>query len=490
MIHRRRAGILTFDVKRRKLFTLCLPLMMTLSQPLEAGLKPHSLGEDHTADVTLVAAPQELQFGTARVAGMTYNGSYAGPLLKVKPGGTLHVRLVNHLQEDTNLHFHGILTSPLGRSDNMMIAVKPGDSFDYEIKVPRLQSPGLYWYHTHIHGSTEEGVMGGLSGPLLVEGFADRFVSGSRPVEQILVLKEYRDRRGDDGDHRDQFDGRIMTINGQAEAALNMQPGERQLWHVGNFGPNLPFRLSIQGHSFTIVGRDGVPALHPTVVDALTVNPGSRYEVFIDAGAPGTFPILGSDDDGDERGRGWRRRHDDRSENEQVGVLQVSGTAAPATIVPQLQPAPARDLAGAHIDAFRTIVFAGNRREYTINGNVFDHTRVDTRVPLGNIEQWTIENDSRELHVFHIHQVNFQVMEIEGQAQSFNGAVDTVPVLPHQSVVVRLAFTDPEIVGRFMYHCHVLEHEDRGMMAQIEVYDPRHPTGSNDREATGMPSMR
>ena len=229
--------------------------------------------------VTLVAAPQRLQFGGASAAGMTYNGNYAGPLLRVSPGGTLRVRLVNHMTQDTNLHFHGILASPLGRSDNMIISVKPGESFDYEVKVPSLQTPGLYWYHTHIHGSTEDGVMEGLSGPLLVVGFVNRYLSGARPAEQILVLKEYDEGHRGVSFFRSHSDGRVMTINGRSDAPFSMHAGERQLWHIGNFGPNKPYRLSIKGHPFTIVGRDGVPALHPTRSDALTVYPGSRYEV-------------------------------------------------------------------------------------------------------------------------------------------------------------------------------------------------------------------
>ena len=246
----------------------------------------------------------------------------------------------------------------------------------------------------------------------------------------------------------------------------------------------------IKAHSFTIVGRDGVPALHSTVVDSLTVYPGSRYEVLVDAGAPGAFPILGSDDDGRERGRRRRNRdEDDRGNDDEVANLQVSGQPSPASPLPQLKPAPARDLSDAHLDAFRTIVFGQSGRQYTMNGEVFDPTRVDTRVPLGNIEQWTVRNDSDQLHVFHIHQVNFQVMQVNGQAQNFDGAVDTVPLLPFQSVTLRIAFTEPEIVGRFMYHCHVLEHEDRGMMAQIEVYDPRHPKQIDASQKMNMPGM-
>ena len=124
-------------------------------------------------------------------------------------------------------------------------------------------------------------------------------------------------------------------------------------------------------------------------------------------------------------------------------------------------------------------MFAQDDRKYTINGRTFNHDRVDTRVPLGNVEQWTIQNLSAEMHIFHIHQVNFQVMAREGHPEPFNGNVDTVRIPSFQSVTVRISFTSREILGRFMYHCHVMEHEDRGMMAQIEVYDPSQSSSAN-----------
>ncbi len=94
-------------------------------------------------------------------------------------------------------------------------------------------------------------------------------------------------------------------------------------------------------------------------------------------------------------------------------------------------------------------------------------------MPLGSIEEWTIRNASEELHVFHIHQLPFQVVSLNGKPLPFQGLQDTIDVPIHGEVKIRMAFTDPVIVGRFMYHCHILEHEDKGMMAQIEVYDPK-----------------
>jgi suppressor of ftsI len=431
---------------------------------------------DRCEQVTLVAAPQTLMLGGVQIRGFTYNNDYGGPVLRVRPGGTLCVRLVNHLAQNTNLHFHGILASPLGRSDNMMIEVKPGQSFDYVVKVPRWQTPGLYWYHTHVHGLAEQAVLHGLSGPLLVEGSEDRFLQPHAFQQQLIVLKEYRESSSLDRTLREHYGGRLFTINGEVEPTLRVRPDEWQLWHLGNFGPNRPFRLVIQSHTLVVVGRDGVPVLHPFTVNDLTVDPGSRYEVLIKANQAGTYPIFASDDDGDGRGRG-RGREDNPNDPPQfrVGTLEVAGTAATSMHMPELRQAETRDLTAVHIDAFRTIVFGQVGRQYTINGLTFDHDRVDTRVPLGNIEQWMIQNASDEMHVFHIHQVNFQVVDRNGKTESFNGNVDTVRIPPHQSVTVRIAFTRREILGRFMYHCHVMEHEDRGMMAQIEVYEPQQP---------------
>ena len=460
-----------------------------------AATPPSSSVQSVSNKVILVAAPQVLYFGDASAPGMTYNGDYAGPLLRVKPGGILSVHLVNHLQRDTNLHFHGILTSPLGRSDNMMVHVAPGQSFDYEVKVPRYQTPGLYWYHTHIHGEAYKDVNAGLSGPLLVEGSVVPFERAAPGVEQVMVLKEYEVDRESKADFPNELRRRILTINGSINTMLNLRPGEHQLWHIGNLGPNRPFQLSIAGHQLTIVGHDGAPSLHPVTVDTLDVDPGSRYDVLFDAGGAGDFSIRGAADDGDGRGRGGcqrgRTHRDQREDNNDtegvlLGTLRVSGTPLTPSPMPASILSPAQDLTYSHIDAHCLIVFGEEGRDYTINGKTFDPMRVDTRVPLGSIEEWTIRNDSNDMHVFHIHQVNFQVMSVNGQPQSFNGAVDTVRVLPRAPVVIRIAFTHPEIVGRFMYHCHVLQHEDRGMMAQIEVYDSRHPSAES---GSVMPSM-
>jgi FtsP/CotA-like multicopper oxidase with cupredoxin domain len=156
-----------------------------------------------------------------------------------------------------------------------------------------------------------------------------------------------------------------------------------------------------------------------------------------------------------------------------LGIVEVSGVAE-STSREVTHFASSGDLRNASIDAKRTISFSQSKdaKKYYIDGRLYDHERIDLRVPLGNIEEWTIRNESDEFHEFHIHQVNFQVTQIDGKPQDYAGRADIVRVPERGSVTIRMSFTDPRIIGRFVFHCHVLRHEDLGMMANIEVYDP------------------
>ena len=159
-----------------------------------------------------------------------------------------------------------------------------------------------------------------------------------------------------------------------------------------------------------------------------------------------------------------------------LATVASSGAQAPEIPLPTSFP-PITDLRDRRIDARRQIDFADQGDGFTINGQMYDHNRIDTTVPLGNVEEWTIRNTSRELHVFHIHQTDFQVVEINGVAQRFTGYQDTVS-LPFKTkrgpgtVKVIIPFTNPVIVGKFVYHCHIVQHADQGMMANIEVVAP------------------
>ena len=423
-------------------------------------------------NVTLEARPQKVDLGGVSFDGLTFNGDYAGPLLRVHPGDIMHIHLINHLPEKTNLHFHGFHASPLGQGDNIFAVAEPEGTLDYIVKISPHQPAGFFWYHTHIHGLTEQQVNRGLSGGLLVDGFADQIPALGHVDEKILVLKQYAVEKSPDPAIKN-LHNLVQTVNGQLLSSMTMRKGETQLWHIANHGADLTFHLSLQGHKFRIVGRDGVSSNKETVVDRLDIGPANRLEVLVDAGdTAGSFDLVS---EGAPVGVGAARQ-----DNRVLGSVVVGNDAAVAPVA-TIQSFPAKlDLRQAEIKARRTYVFSqhiavkdGEEDQYLINNQLFDHNRIDTRVPLGNVEEWTIKNDSDDMHVFHIHQIHFQVVEINGQKQDFDGYMDTVRIPERGEVKIIVPFNDPISVGKFVYHCHVLLHEDKGMMGIIEVYDPK-----------------
>ncbi len=418
--------------------------------------------KDGLLSVTLVAAPKSITLDKVHIEGQIYNDDYPGPLLRVYPGDTLRIKLVNHLTEPTNLHFHGYQGTPLGNSDNMHISVMPGQSFDYEVIIPKTQPPGIYWYHDHIHGMAEKHIKSGLSGGLEVMGFADQFPELKGITERLYVLKDYEIEGSTDPYVLNELHEYIQTFNGQTFFHATMRPGESQLWRFMNSSANLYFHLMIKDHSFRMIGDDAAAMNQEIETKSIDVKPASRVDFIVTAGAPGEYDIVS-----DKVLTGSKTQRS-------VGQLTIAGP--PAQSVPQIAKFPTfDDLRMGRIDERRTFVLTqlNDDKNYFINGKKFDHARVDTRVPLGNIEEWTIRNDTGDLHVFHIHQISFQVIEVNGVPQTFTGRVDVARVPEKGSIKVLMPFTDPLILGEFMYHCHVLHHEDNGMMANIEVYDPK-----------------
>jgi FtsP/CotA-like multicopper oxidase with cupredoxin domain len=461
----------------------------TAAEPLQSPLEFRS--ENGRLDVALDARNTDIQIGPYTLRGATYNGSYGGPVLRVKPGDVLHVQLTNHLPQATNIHFHGLEVSPLGHGDNAMHMVNPGETWDYEIPIPLDHPPGVYWFHTHGHQFAERQLMGGLSGTLIIDGFQEQVPATKGLREQLLVLKEFTPTAsGALQAVPKPYNFNIKTVSGQLFPRFDIRPGETQLWHFTNQTANSYFRMTLDGHEFLVVGRDSHPLVNPEPERELIMGPGARADVLVTATAAGSFKLIAEKTTTGPAG--------DMFPAQDLALLVSAadaslppptplGTVSAAADARTSQPIP-----GDRIDAERLITFSSDPVTglFFINHTTFDHTRVDVLVPLGNIEEWTIRNSADELHIFHIHQVAFQVVSINGEAVPFAGLVDTVDIPIHGEVKIRIPFTDPIIVGRFMFHCHILEHEDKGMMQQIEVYDPKvgpMPDGPMDMNA--MPGM-
>ena len=443
--------------------------------PAAAALEPLADPPEHRSEngvlnVTLEARPTRVDLGKFHINAVTYDGAYGGPVLRVKPGDVIHLKLVNHLAQATNIHFHGLAVSPQGHADNSMQMVGPGESWDYEVPIPKTHPPGVYWYHTHAHSFAERQLMGGLSGTLIVEGFQDE-VPATRPLkERVFALKEFQpDPHGDLDRVTKAYNVDVKTINGQLMPRVDIQPGETQLWRFIDQTANTYFRLKLEGHRFTVVGRDSQPIPKAEVVKEVMFGPSERVDVLVTGGPSGSYKLVSETTSTGPAGDIFPAQN-------MALLVSAPGASPPAPLGPlTVAPGVAQPIPGDHISAERLVSFSedGVTGLFFINHATFDHDRVDFKVPLGSIEEWTIRNSSDELHLFHIHQAPFQVVSVDGKAVPFQGLLDTVSVPIHGEVRIRIAFTDPTIVGRFMFHCHILEHEDKGMMAQIEVYDPK-----------------
>jgi FtsP/CotA-like multicopper oxidase with cupredoxin domain len=451
------------------IFALAMLLQLPATQAEEAPRLAEIFSDSGILSATLMAEAGKVHIGNLEFDGATYNGAYSGPVLHVHPGELMRLRLVNHLSQPTNLHFHGMRTSPLGNSDNPHLIILPNETFTYEVRVPPTQPAGLFWYHAHIHGLGEQQIMAGLSGTIVIEP--------SVPVPLTQRLFILKDMIFDDETGNDEVDGAlhgiVQSVNGGLLATEAMRPGETQLWRFSNQSANRALHLVMSGHRFRIVAEDGEPVADERFVEVLEMTPGARFDVLMDGVKAGHFPLLAK---GIMTGTGTARLSD-----RVIGYLDVAGDAVAPSVAIHRGPLPP-DLRAVRIDAARDVAFSQTTtsvvadQHFFVNGRMFEPDRMDVRVKLGSTEEWTIRNDSDDMHVFHIHQMGFQVVELNGMPVPFAGYVDTVRVPERGSVKLRLPFTDPLILGRFMFHCHVLRHEDKGMMANIEVYDPAMPS--------------
>jgi len=405
------------------------------------------------------------KLSTVSVAGRpatlkAYNGLYIPPTLRVRPGDTIRLRLTNALAEPTNLHTHGLTVSPRGNSDNVFLRVGPGQTQDYEFQIPANHPRGLFWYHPHPHEFSDEQTRNGMAGAIIVEGLLDSFPTLRHLPERLLLLKGLQLENGrvvitHIGEHV------IRTINGVASPVIVLRPDETELWRIGNLSSDLYFLLTLDGHRFQLVARDGNRRARITTADTVRLSPGARAEVLVSAGAPGVYLLrTGNVDTGPEG---------NQYPGTVMATVRVEGPPATPVVLP---PAllPVEDLRGK-VTNRRTIVLSESKDGNTmfIDGKSFDPNRTDIRVKLGAIEEWTIRNVADELHTFHIHQGPFQLTQINGVPQPADDHRDIVDVPIRGEVKVIIPFTNPLIVGRFVFHCHILSHEDKGMMATIEV---------------------
>ena len=394
------------------------------------------------------------------VIGTTYNGTYVAPTLRLRPGDRLELTVVNQLPEVTNMHFHGLHVSPSGISDNVFIVIEPGATQDYVVEIPETHPSGTFWYHTHAHPYTEPQVMGGLAGLLIVDGLQDLLPEEFRGItESAIVLKDFQAKDGAIlQTNIDSNAPTTRTINAAYQPTISINAGETQLWRLANIGADIYYELQVTGHPFHIIGEDGNPVWQVTSVDSLVIAPGKRFDVLIQGGEPGPAELKTLE---------YNQQGDIYPET-LLATVTVNPSDLTAATLPEKLVEP-DDLRGATVDVSRTITFAKDQASghFLIDGKMFDENRIDQAVKLGALEEWTIINNNSQQHPFHIHTNDFQVISINGEPFEAASHVDTVNLPADGTVVVRIPFLD--FTGKFVYHCHILNHADMGMMATVEV---------------------
>jgi FtsP/CotA-like multicopper oxidase with cupredoxin domain len=431
---------------------------------------------------TLRIAPAQVDIAGKVVTTTVYNGEYMPPVLRVRPGDTVRLVLDNAGSTDANIHYHGLGVTPKVPGDNVFLLVNPATTFQYDFLIPADHPQGLFWYHPHVHPGVNPAIAGGLSGGMIIGNVLAPFPELAGITERVMLLKDMKLKKGVPVQDPDPDGKTIRTINGIYQPLIEIQKGELQLWRIGNIGANIYYKLRLPKHTFQVLAQDGNLTTGLVETGTLIIPPAARYEVLVRGGKPGKYKLKAMPFNTGPQGDAYPAQ-----------VLAHVRVNKPAVTNPIPFPTtfpPVPDLRQAHIDTTRTIVFADAdsddpSTQFTINGQFYDHTRIDTTVTLGTTEEWTIQNTSKELHVFHIHQTDFQVTEIDGKSVPFTGYQDTVSLpfakkkkgkrVPGEVKVI-IPFTNPVIAGEFVYHCHIVQHADQGMMANIQVVPPGTPT--------------
>ncbi|MGC1380213.1 MAG: multicopper oxidase family protein [Candidatus Baltobacteraceae bacterium] len=474
------------------------------------------------AKVTLIA---DINPATG-LPGFLYGGLHGiSPTIRVKPGDTIDIELENQLQaikgdaDDMNLHFHGLGASPKAPGDDVLtMLAKPGQTLHYVVHVPKNQEPGLYWYHPHVHRQTNYQVgEGGMSGAIVVDGLQRHLPGLEKMKERVIVVRSTgigqtikpEEDVDEDGmsmgggdamggsaamgsmDTMHPFitnkhpcsskDGLTTSLNGAVHPVITIAPHEKQFFRVVNATGHKTLNLAIDGGKFEVVAIDGFaldtyPGTPATkTVSTIVIPPAARAEFVVTGPASGhaKFRTLCYDTgpDGDADPPLVLASLKAPAHGQDGGSFDQRPLTVGAPLPQNVYTEPLPPVA-----AKRLVVFSEGAKHFYINGKAFSMRSPPMFVVhVGTVEEWTVRNDTQEIHDFHIHQTHFVVESVNGKKLTHPFWADSF-VVPHRAsdgtpgtAKLLMDFRDPIIRGEFLFHCHILDHEDSGMMAKIQA---------------------
>jgi suppressor of ftsI len=464
---------------------------------------PQVQAKNHVVSLTLHAVNEHGRDAFA------FDGEVVAPVIRASPGDVLRIAYSNDLppksletcaidpcMDMTNLHFHGLSVSPNPPQDDVIgMMARPGETLHYSVEIPRDHPPGLFWYHTHPHGESHRQVLDGMSGAIIIEGM-ERYVPEVAELRERVIVVRGRSivhdphagelmrtveipPKGCGGEAEPVEE--IFTVNGAVRPRIEIAPNERQFWRIVNASADRYLDLQLDGQTFEIVALDGMPlAYHdpknPTrVTDHLLIAPAGRLEAIFTGPPSGTNRALRT------RCVNTGPLGDPNPEMVLADLVQPS-SARPGASQPNANATHRVHAADDHPPLHKvidlepltksepdfTVVFTEDKNSFYINGRKYTPDASPmTSARVGTYQHWRILNASPELHPFHIHQVHFLAYAQNGAPIEHPQWLDTVNVPYGGSVDVILDFTDPVIKGMSLFHCHLLNHEDKGMMAKI-----------------------
>src|SRR5262245_40583505 len=459
------------------------------------------------------------RLGGRRILTLTYGGTIPGPTWRIKPGDRIAVRLINNMTPSapaptivpahqhgvgfemetpsslfTNLHVHGLQVDPRGNGDNVYLEIAPGQYFDFDIPVPANQPSGLFFYHPHRHRSATGQFWNGLQGAIIVEGGLDAVPAIQTARERLIVVSELvlnelgHVPAGTPVPTAGPVDFSTVPavpsqiyfpINGILEPRLTIHPGETQRWRIVNGAAHRALELALErrdtGERIPMhqIAQDGINFPTSKARDTILLAPGNRVEVLVQPDRRGVYQLKSLPHDQGHPG-GTR-----------PGVLLATLVSAgrrvsdPTTFPLPLIPTQMPDISKNPIDNTRTVEWSGEVMTaplvFQIDGKVFDPQRSDQTITVGTTELWTLVNHDVFQHPFHIHVNPFQVIAINGQPYPEPDVWWDTFSLPSKGTVTLRIFFRPDVIGTTVFHCHILPHEDLGMMSRIDLVPPGPP---------------
>jgi FtsP/CotA-like multicopper oxidase with cupredoxin domain len=456
--------------------------------------------------VKLTAVPAEVDIGAAKpVTTYTYDGGLPGSTWVLDPGDTLRIELVNdlpplhgvppvvdmdrpHEWTTTNLHTHGMHVSPAGAGDNVFVTIQPGARHHYEVELPANHPGGLFWYHPHRHGGVTQQVRGGMAGLIVVRGDLDYVPEVRAAAERVMVIQGLEL----DDDFRlpdpipyptatEAFYPRtqiLYPINGVLNPTIHMHPGEVQRWRMLNAAEGKFLDLRLEGHDLHVLAWDGLTLGAPEPAPSVVLAGGNRLEALVRAGAPGSYRLLLSPRSSQHADTpGLPSPPPAELVTRPIATVVVEGWGQEMALPGSL---PAWDPPILPIARRRQVTYSVQRGpgqafvDFGVDGSAFSLTQPPYLVKVGTAEEWTVMNGMDEkypehAHVFHIHVNPFKITKINGQVLDKPLWRDTYLFGEHSGDSFTFESNFVDFTGRYVDHCHILSHEDLGMMEIVEV---------------------